>query len=82
MDDDDKLVGTVITNGDNDIFTHLIRAINQISHESKFRPMGRTARGVKGIALKDGMKVISLMIGDPSKTILCLSENGFGREQT
>jgi DNA gyrase/topoisomerase IV subunit A len=30
--------------------------------------MGRTARGVKGITLKDGMKVISLMIGDPSKT--------------
>ena len=48
-------------------------------HESKVRPMGRTARGVKGITLQDGMKVISLMIGDPSKTILCLSENGFGK---
>ena len=41
--------------------------------------MGRTARGVKGITLKDDMKVISIMIGDPTKTILCLSENGFGK---
>jgi DNA gyrase subunit A len=42
--------------------------------------MGRTARGVKGIKLKKGEKLISLMLGDPSKTILCVSENGFGKK--
>jgi len=79
LDDDDKLVGTVITNGDNDILLSSYSGKLIRFHESKVRPMGRTARGVKGITLKDGMKVISLMIGDPSKTILCLSENGFGK---
>jgi len=77
--DDDKLVGTVITNGDNDILLSSYSGKLIRFHESKVRPMGRTARGVKGITLKDGMKVISLMIGDPSKTILCLSENGYGK---
>jgi DNA gyrase subunit A len=42
--------------------------------------MGRTARGVRGIKLKKGEKLISLMLGDPSKTILCVSENGFGKK--
>ena len=79
LDDDDKLVGTVITHGDNDILLSSYSGKLIRFHESKVRPMGRTARGVKGITLKDGMKVISLMIGDPSKTILCLSENGFGK---
>src|SRR5210317_1758168 len=79
LDDDDKLVGTVITNGDDDILLSSYSGKLIRFHESKVRPMGRTARGVKGITLKDGMKVISLMIGDPSKTILCLSENGFGK---
>ena len=79
LDDDDKLVGTVITNGENDILLSSYSGKLIRFHESKVRPMGRTARGVKGIKLKDDMKVISLMIGDPSKTILCLSENGFGK---
>ena len=79
LDDDDKLVGTVITNGDDDILLSSYSGKLIRFHESKVRPMGRTARGVKGITLKDGMKVISLMIGDPSKTILCLSENGYGK---
>jgi DNA gyrase subunit A len=79
LDDDDKLVGTVITNGDNDILLSSYSGKLIRFHESKVRAMGRTARGVKGITLKDGMKVISLMIGDPSKTILCLSENGYGK---
>src|SRR6056300_873464 len=67
LDDDDKLVGTVITNGDNDILLSSYSGKLIRFHESKVRPMGRTARGVKAIALTDGMKVISLMIGDPSK---------------
>lgn len=79
LDEDDKLVGTVITNGNDDILLSSYSGKLIRFHESKVRPMGRTARGVKGITLKDGMKVISLIKGDPTKTILCLSENGFGK---
>ena len=42
--------------------------------------MGRTARGVRGIKLKKDAKLISLMLGNPNKTILCVSENGYGKK--
>ena len=37
-------------------------------------------RGVRGIRLKKDEKLISLMIADPEKTILCVSENGYGKK--
>ena len=80
LDDDDKLVGTVITGGDDDILLSSSSGKLIRFHESKVRPMGRTARGVKGVSLKEDMKVISLMIGDANKKILCLSENGYGKQ--
>ena len=80
LDDDDKLVGTVITGGDDDILLSSSMGKLIRFHESKVRPMGRTARGVKGVSLKEDMKVISLMIGDANKKILCLSENGYGKQ--
>ena len=49
-------------------------------NESHVRPMGRTARGVRGLRLKKDEKLISLMVGDPDKTILCVSENGYGKK--
>jgi len=79
LDDDDKLVGTVITNGNDDVLLSSYSGKLIRFHESKVRAMGRTARGVRGITLQKDMKVISLMVGDPSKTILCLSENGYGK---
>ena len=80
LDDDDVLIGTAITSGDNEILLasssgNLIRF-----SESHVRPMGRTARGVRGITLKKGEKLISLMVGDETKTILCVSENGYGKK--
>ena len=42
--------------------------------------MGRTARGVKGMKLKKDQKLISLNVADPTKTILCVSENGYGKK--
>ena len=80
LDDDDKLVGTAITDGDNDILLSSSSGKLIRFHESRVRPMGRIARGVRGIRLKEGMKVISLLIGEQNKTILCLSENGFGKK--
>jgi DNA gyrase subunit A len=42
--------------------------------------MGRTARGVRGMKLKKDEKIISLMIADNTKTVLCVSENGYGKK--
>ena len=80
LDEDDKLIGSAITSGNDEILLasnagKLIRF-----NESHVRAMGRTARGVRGIKLKKGAKLISLMLGNPNKTILCVSENGYGKK--
>ena len=81
LDDDDTLIGAAVTDGKQDVLlaSNLGKMIR--FNEKKVRPMGRTARGVKGMKLsqKDS-KVISMMIGEEDKTILCLSENGYGKK--
>ncbi|PKF62269.1 DNA gyrase subunit A [Psychromonas sp. psych-6C06] len=43
------------------------------------RPMGRTATGVRGIKLKEGEKVVSLIIPNETGHILTATENGYGK---
>jgi DNA gyrase subunit A len=80
LDDDDKLIGTAITSGDDEILLASSSGKLIRFNESHVRQMGRTARGVRGIRLKKDERLISLMVGDPLKTILCVSENGFGKK--
>ena len=80
LDDDDKLIGTAITDGNKEILLASSAGKLIRFNESKVRPMGRTARGVKGIKLKKDQRLISLNVADTSKTILCVSENGYGKK--
>jgi len=80
LDDDDTLIGTAITTGDDEILLAASSGKLIRFSESHVRPMGRTARGVRGIKLKKDEELISLMVGDPTKTILCVSENGYGKK--
>jgi len=43
------------------------------------RPMGRTATGVRGIKLKDGERVVSLIVPNETGHILTATENGYGK---
>ena len=76
--DDDRLVGVAVTDGSRDVMLatgdgKLIRF-----PESDVRAMGRTARGVRGIRLGRGARVISLMIASDS-LVLTATENGYGK---
>ncbi len=77
--DDDQLIGVAVTDGKQDImlFTSASKAIR--FNESQVRPMGRTACGVRGVKLAEGQEVISLMIAEPDKTVLTVTENGYGK---
>ena len=77
--DDDQLIGVAVTDGNQDImlFTSASKAIR--FNESQVRPMGRTACGVRGVRLAEGQQVISLMIAEPDKTVLTVTENGYGK---
>ena len=80
LDDDDRLIGTAITNGQDEILLASSSGKLIRFHESKVRPMGRTARGVRGMKLKKSESLISLMVADNTKTVLCVSENGYGKK--
>ncbi|MFA5960316.1 MAG: DNA gyrase subunit A [Tatlockia sp.] len=79
LDEDDRLVGVDITDGSKDImlFTDAGKVIR--FDENLVRPMGRTARGVRGIRLQENQSVISLVVAKPEGTILTATENGYGK---
>jgi DNA gyrase subunit A len=75
-----KLIGVEITDGEHDImlFSNAGKVVR--FPESHVRAMGRTAKGVRGIRLSEGQKVISLIIvEDKESTILTATENGYGK---
>lgn len=82
LDDDDALVGALLTDGQQQVmlFSDAGKAVR--FNESHVREMGRTARGVRGIRLQDNQNVISLIttLGDGSDgDILTVTENGYGK---
>ncbi len=77
--DDDELVGTALTDGKQDImmFSNIGKAIR--FDENGIRVMGRQARGVRGMKLKEDMSIISMQVARPDTLILTVTENGFGK---
>ncbi len=80
LDASDELVGTKITDGQEQIMLISDAGKAVFFDEKDARPLGRDTRGVKGIELEDGQKVISLMVPSPDDEILTVSENGFGKK--
>ena len=80
LDDDDFLIGAEITNGTQDIVLVSDAGKAAWFDEEDVRPMGRTARGVRGMKLADGQRVLSLLVADNhQQTVLVATENGFGK---
>lgn len=79
LDENDRLVGVDITDGTKDImlFSDAGKVIR--FDENLVRPMGRTARGVRGIRLSEDQSVISLVVAHPGGTILTATEFGYGK---
>jgi len=76
---DDQLVGVALTDGKQDVmlFSDSGKAIRFV--ESQVRTTGRTAKGVRGIKLKPGQKIVSLVIVKPEGAILTATEHGYGK---
>jgi DNA gyrase subunit A len=79
LEDGNELVNVVRTDGTRDIVmvSRYGKAIR--FHEEDVRPMGRTARGVRGMKLAEGDEVVSLDIADETASLLTVTENGFGK---
>lgn len=76
--DGDTLVGVDVTNGEKDVMLFASSGKVASFKETDVRPMGRTASGVRGMKLKEGESIISLIISAPG-TVLTLTENGYGK---
>ena len=79
LDEDDVLIGTAITDGNSDIMLFSSEGKATRFNENQVRAMGRTARGVRGINLADGHKLISLIVPKEGGRILTVTENGYGK---
>jgi DNA gyrase subunit A len=80
LDDGDHLIGAAITDGKHDVmlFSDAGKAVR--FEEDDVRPMGRQARGVRGMKLGSEQKVISMLAADSeTQTVLTATENGFGK---
>jgi DNA gyrase subunit A len=80
LDDGDFLIGAALTDGKYDVmlFSDAGKAVR--FDENDVRPMGRTARGVRGMNLEDGQQVIALLVaGNEQQSVLTATENGFGK---
>ena len=80
LDDGDYLIGVALTEGRHDImlFSDAGKAVR--FDEQDVRPMGRGARGVRGMRLASGQNVISLLVSDNENvSVLTATENGYGK---
>ena len=80
LDEGDYLIGAELTNGQNDIVLVSNGGKAVWFDEEDVRPMGRQARGVRGMRLQPKQAVISLLVADnEQQTVLVATENGFGK---
>ncbi|HRZ74332.1 MAG TPA: DNA gyrase C-terminal beta-propeller domain-containing protein, partial [Flavobacterium sp.] len=82
--EDDELLEAKLTNGKSQILVAVKSGKLVRFEESKTRPMGRNASGVRGITLADDKdEVIGMVsVNDMSSEILVVSENGYGKRSS
>lgn len=85
-DDGDELISAKITNGHNDVFLCSKFGMSIRFSEEDVRPMGRTARGVIGMSLDEGDRVVAMEVLSPAGAegtqgfeLLTVTESGYGK---
>ena len=79
LDDDDELVWVKLTEGGENLIIATKKGMSIAFREDDARVIGRTARGVKALKLKDGDCVVGMDILTEGKKVLTVSETGYGR---
>ena len=80
LDEGDFLIGAELTDGKHDVMLFSDEGKAVRFDEQDVRPMGRNARGVRGMNLDDEQLVIAMLVADnESYSVLTATENGFGK---
>ena len=80
LDDGDFLIGAALTDGQHDVmlFSDGGKAVR--FDENDVRPMGRNARGVRGMMIEEGQSVIAMLVAeDEQQSVLTATINGYGK---
>jgi DNA gyrase subunit A len=80
LDESDYLIGASLTDGKHDVmlFSDGGKAVR--FDENDVRPMGRNARGVRGMMLEEGQGVIAMLVAeDEQQSVLTATQNGYGK---
>ena len=80
LDEGDYLIGAELTDGQHDVmlFSNAGKAVR--FQENDVRPMGRNARGVRGMSLEPDQEVIAMLAAsDESRSVLTATEKGYGK---
>jgi DNA gyrase subunit A len=79
LDDNDELKWSRLSSGDDEIL--ISTAFGQAIRfsEKDIRSMGRSARGVRGMRLRPGDRVVGMDVVDEQRSVLVLSTNGYGK---
>ncbi len=79
LDDEDTLISAALTDGSHDVMLFSDGGKVTRFAETDVRAMGRTARGVRGMRLPEGQKLISMLIPEEGSQILTASARGYGK---
>ena len=80
LDPGDDVIGARITTGEDHVILGSRDGMAIRFPESDVRPMGRTARGVKGIKLRRDDKVVDMVVASFGSSLLTVCEKGFGKQ--
>jgi DNA gyrase subunit A len=80
LDEGDYLIGAALTDGQHDVMLFRDGGKAVRFGEDDVRPLGRAARGVRGMALEAGQSVIAMLVAeDEEQSVLTATENGYGK---
>ena len=79
LDENDHLINVIRTTGDDNIVLATAEGMAICFNENDVRPMGRDAAGVRGITLVGDDYVIGAEKAEEGKTLLTVTENGYGK---
>ncbi len=79
LDEDDELMTVRMTSGNDNLLVATKKGLAIQFNENQARSMGRTARGVKAITMREGDNVVDMAICNENSKILTITETGYGR---
>ena len=80
LDDGDYLIGAALTDGKHDVMLFSDNGKAVRFDEDDVRPLGRSARGVRGMSLESGQSVIAMLVAeDEQQSVLTATQHGYGK---